>query len=370
MKIGVPKEVKIQEYRVGLVPAGVRELIQSGAKVSVQAGAGMGSGVTDEEYKKVGATIVPTAEAVWKDSEMIIKVKEPLPSEFNLIQNEQKIYTYLHLAVAPELVDILVDKKVAGIAYETIEDKKRSLPLLKPMSEVAGKMATQVGAFYLSKQSGGTGVLLGGVPGVRRGKVAIIGGGIVGMNACKIAVGMGADVFILDTNVDRLEYLDDIFGNQITTLKSHTQNIEEAVLDADLVVGAVLLPGAKAPRLVSREMVSKMKKGAVIVDVAVDQGGCVETCKPTTHENPTYVIDGVIHYCVANMPGAVANTSTFALTNATLGYAKRIIEDGLENVMKDDAGFKLGLNTYKGYVTYEAVAQALNKNYKSIDALI
>jgi alanine dehydrogenase len=370
MKIGVPKEVKIQEYRVGLVPAGVRELIKSGAKVSVQAGAGLGSGVSDEEYKKVGATIVPTAEAIWKDSEMVIKVKEPLPSEFNLIQNGQKIYTYLHLAVAPELVDVLVDKKVSGIAYETIEAKNRSLPLLKPMSEVAGKMATQVGAFYLSKQSGGTGVLLGGVPGVRRGKVTIIGGGIVGMNACKIAVGMGADVTILDVNVDRLEYLDDIFGNQITTLKSHTQNIEDSVLDADLVVGAVLLPGAKAPNLVNREMVSRMKKGAVIVDVAVDQGGCVETCKPTTHENPTYLVDGVIHYCVANMPGAVANTSTFALTNATLGYAKRIVEEGLENVIKDDAGFKLGLNTYKGHITYEAVAQALDKNYKSIDSLI
>ncbi len=370
MKIGIPKEVKIQEYRVGMVPAGVRELVKSGAKVSVQTGAGLGSGVSDEEYKKAGATIVPTAEAIWKDSEMVIKVKEPLPAEFNLIQNGQKIYTYLHLAVAPELVDVLVDKKVSGIAYETIEAKNRSLPLLKPMSEVAGKMATQVGAFYLSKQSGGTGVLLGGVPGVRRGRVTIIGGGIVGMNACKIAVGMGADVVILDVNVDRLEYLDDIFGNQITTLKSHTQNIEDSVLDADLVVGAVLLPGAKAPNLVNREMVSKMKKGAVIVDVAVDQGGCVETCKPTTHENPTYLVDGVIHYCVANMPGAVANTSTFALTNATLGYAKRIVEEGLENVMRDDAGFKLGLNTYKGYVTYEAVAQALNKSYKSIDSLM
>ena len=226
MKIGIPKEVKIQEYRVGMVPAGVRELVKSGAKVSVQTGAGLGSGVSDEEYKKAGATIVPTAEAIWKDSEMVIKVKEPLPAEFNLIQNGQKIYTYLHLAVAPELVDVLVDKKVSGIAYETIEAKNRSLPLLKPMSEVAGKMATQVGAFYLSKQSGGTGVLLGGVPGVRRGRVTIIGGGIVGMNACKIAVGMGADVVILDVNVDRLEYLDDIFGNQITTLKSHTQNIK------------------------------------------------------------------------------------------------------------------------------------------------
>ncbi len=370
MKIGVPKEVKIQEYRVGLVPAGVRELIQSGAKVSVQAGAGLGSGVSDDEYKKVGATIVPTAEQIWKDSEMIIKVKEPLPSEFNLIQTEQKIYTYLHLAVAPELVDVLVQKKVAGIAYETIEAKNRSLPLLKPMSEVAGKMATQIGATYLSKQHGGIGVLLGGVPGVRRGRVTIIGAGIVGMNACKIAVGLGADVIILDVNVDRLEYLDDIFGNQITTLKSHAHNIEEAVLDSDLVIGAVLLPGAKAPNLVTREMVSKMRKGAVIVDVAVDQGGCVETCKPTTHENPTYVVDGIIHYCVANMPGAVANTSTFALTNATLGYAKKIVEDGLETLMKDDAGFKLGLNTYKGYVTYEAVAQALNKTYKSIDSLL
>lgn len=370
MKVGVPKEIKTQEYRVGLVPAGVRVLIESGAKVCVQAGAGMGSGVHDDEYRAVGATIVPTAEQVWKESELIIKVKEPLPQEFDLIQNEQKIYTYLHLAVAPELVDVLVQKKVAGIAYETIEGKNRSLPLLKPMSEVAGKMATQLGATYLSKQHGGIGVLLGGVPGVRRGRVTIIGAGIVGMNACKIAVGLGADVVILDVNVDRLEYLDDIFGNKVTTLKSHSHNIEQAVLDTDLLVGAVLVPGAKAPHLVSRELVSKMKKGSVIVDVAVDQGGCVETCKPTTHENPTYVVDGVIHYCVANMPGAVANTSTYALTNATIGYAKRIIEGRLEDLIREDHGFKLGLNTYKGYVTYEAVAQALNKPYKSIDSLI
>lgn len=370
MKVGIPKEIKTQEYRVGMVPAGVRELVKSGAKVSVQTGAGLGSGVTDEEYKKVGATIVPTAEQVWKENELIIKVKEPLPTEFNLMQSGQKLYTYLHLAAAPELVDALVDKKVTGIAYETIEDKKRSLPLLKPMSEVAGKMAPQIGAMYLSKHNGGTGVLLGGVPGVRRGSVTIIGAGIVGMNACKIAVGMGADVTVLDVNVDRLEYLDDIFENRITTLKSHTHNIEESVLQADLVVGAVLIAGAKAPHLVTREMVSKMRKGAVIVDVAVDQGGCVETCHPTTHENPTYVVDGVIHYCVANMPGAVANTSTFALTNATLGYAKKIVEGNLEKLAKEDPGFKLGINTYKGHIVYEAVAAAMNKKYTSIDQLM
>ena len=261
MKIGVPKEVKVQEYRVGLVPAGVRALVEAGATVSIQQGAGIGSGVTDEEYKAVGAKIVPTAEEIWKDNELIIKVKEPIAIEFPHIQTEQKLYTYLHLVTAPELTDVLVDKKVTGIAYETIEGPNRSLPLLKPMSEVAGKMATQIGATYLKKQNGGRGVLLGGVPGISRGKVTIIGGGVVGTNACKIAVGMGADVTVIDVNVDRLEYLDDIFGNQITTLKSNSFNIEESVKEADLVVGGVLLHGAKAPHLVTRSMISKMKKG-------------------------------------------------------------------------------------------------------------
>lgn len=370
MKIGVPKEIKVQEYRVGLVPAGVRALVEAGAKVSIQVGAGLGSGITDEEYKAVGATIVPTAEELWKDNELIIKVKEPIAPEFELIQNEQKLYTYLHLVTAPELTDVLIDKKVTGVAYETVEGPNHSLPLLKPMSEVAGKMSTQVGATYLKKQNGGRGVLLGGVPGVRRGKVTIIGAGIVGTNACKIAVGMGADVTIIDVNVDRLEYLDDIFGTQITTLQSNSFNIEESVKEADLVVGAVLLHGAKAPHLVTRDMISKMQKGSVIVDVAVDQGGCVETTKATTHEEPTFVVDDVIHYCVANMPGAVSMSSTFALTNATLRYAKKIVEEGFDHQLYKDPNFQKGVNTYKGHVTYEAVATALNKEYKPLQDLL
>ncbi len=370
MKIGVPKEVKVQEYRVGLIPAGVRELVEAGASVSIETGAGVGSGFTDEEYKAVGATIVDDADALWKDNELIIKVKEPIAIEFDRIQNEQKLYTYLHLVTAPELTDVLVNKKVTGIAYETIEGPNRSLPLLKPMSEVAGKMATQIGATYLKKQNGGKGVLLGGVPGVQRGKVVIIGAGVVGMNACKIAVGMGADVTVLDINVDRLEYLDDIFGNRITTLKSHAYNIEEAVTKADLVVGAVLLHGAKAPHLVTKDMVSKMQKGSVVVDVAVDQGGCVETTHATTHEEPTFLVDDVVHYCVANMPGAVPYSSTFGLTNATLGYAKKMVTHGFGQVLATDEGFQKGVNTFQGHVTYEAVATALNKDFTPLSKLL
>lgn len=370
MNIGVPKEVKVQEYRVGLVPAGVRALVEAGATVSIQKGAGLGSGITDEEYMAVGAQIVPDAETVWKDSELIIKVKEPIASEFANIQNEQKLYTYLHLVTAAELTDVLVDKKVTGIAYETIEPATGGLPLLKPMSEVAGKMSTQIGATYLKKQNGGRGVLLGGVPGIARGKVTILGGGVVGTNAAKIAVGMGADVTIIDVNVDRLEYLDDIFGTQITTLKSNAFNIEENVKQADLVIGAVLLHGAKAPHLVTRDMISKMKKGSVIVDVAVDQGGCVETTRATTHEEPTFEIDGVIHYCVANMPGAVPHSSTFALTNATLTYAKRMVEEGFDHLLYKDPAFQKGINTYAGNVTYEAVATALKKDFMPLSELI
>jgi len=370
MNIGVPKEIKVQEYRVGLVPAGVRALIEAGGAVSVETGAGLGSGISDAQYQAVGATIVDSAEALWKDAELIIKVKEPIASEYKWIQNQQKLYTYLHLVTASELTDVLIDKKVDGIAYETIEGPGGSLPLLKPMSEVAGKMATQVGATYLKKQNGGRGVLLGGVPGVRRGKVTIIGAGVVGMNACKIAVGMGADVTIIDVNVNRLEYLDDVFGSQISTLQSNSLHIEESVQASDLVIGAVLLHGARAPHLVTRDMLGRMQKGSVIVDVAVDQGGCVETTRPTTHEEPTYEVDGVVHYGVANMPGAVSMSSTFALTNATLRYAKKIVERGLPALLKDDPLFQKGVNTYQGHVTYEAVASALNKTYKPLQELL
>jgi alanine dehydrogenase len=368
--IGVPKEIKTQEHRVGLVPAGARALIEAGAVVIVQTRAGEGSGIPDSAYKAVGAKIGANAAEVWKKADLIIKVKEPLATEFDLIQEEQAIYTYLHLAAAPEAAEALLKRKATGIAYETIQREDGSLPLLKPMSEVAGKMSVQIGATCLQREHGGRGVLLGGVPGVSRGRVTIIGAGVVGTNACKIAVGMGAKVTLIDVNIDRLEYMDDIFGNRITTLKSHSQNIEEAVLATDLLVGAVLIAGAKAPTLVTREMVSKMKKGAVIVDVAVDQGGCVATCRPTTHDNPTYVVDGVVHYCVANMPGAVSHSSTFALTNATLAYAKKFVELGVEEALLRDPVLALGLNTYAGRITHPAVAEALGKPYHTVESMV
>ncbi|MCB0307847.1 MAG: alanine dehydrogenase [Bdellovibrionales bacterium] len=370
MIVGVPKEIKSQEYRVGLVPAGARHLIQSGAQVVVQAGAGIGSGIEDAEFEAVGATVLKSAEEVWKTSDMIIKVKEPLVKEYDLMKKGQILYTYLHLAVVPDLAKVFIEKKITSIAYETIQLPNHSLPLLKPMSEVAGKMAVQIGSAYLQKENGGKGVLLGGVPGVRRGRVTIIGAGVVGMNACKIAVGMGADVTVIDVNLDRLEYFDDIFGNKIQTLKSHSQNIEESVLRADLLIGAVLIPGAKAPKLVTKNLVSKMSPGSVIVDVAVDQGGCVETCKPTTHDDPTFLVDGVIHYCVANMPGAVAMSSTIALTNATLAYAKKIVEQGVDKAIRSDVDLAKGVNTYNGFVTHRAVADALNEPYHSLEAQI
>ena len=368
MIIGVPKEIKAKEHRVGLVPAGVRVLVEAGAKVLVETGAGVGSGSSDTSYEQAGAEIRSSAKEVWDGSDLIIKVKEPLPEEYGLMRENQALYTYLHLAVIPKLLDVLLEKKITAIAYETIQTAKGGLPLLKPMSEVAGKMAVQIGASYLEKENGGKGVLLGGVPGVRRGRVAIIGGGVVGTNACKIAVGLGADVTVIDVNVDRLEYLDDIFSSKITTLKSHPANIEAAVKTADLLVGAVLIPGAKAPKLVTREMVSSMVDGSVIVDVAVDQGGCVETCKPTTHDHPTFLVNGVVHYCVANMPGAVPHTSTHALTNATLPYAKRFVEHGIMNVVQSDPALALGVNTFNGAVTHPAVAEALGKEYKSMGA--
>lgn len=368
MIVGVPKEVKVREYRVGMVPGGVRALTSRGHKVLVQKGAGLGSYIPDSEYIAAGATMIDTADQVWREAEMIVKVKEPIAEEYPRIQNGQVIYTYLHLAgVDPELTNVLVAKKATGIAYETIQTANGGLPLLKPMSEVAGRMAVQVGAMCLEREKGGKGILLGGVPGVRRGKVAIIGGGVVGTNSAKMALGMGAQVTILDTNIDRLGYLDDIFGGQVTTMFSNPVNIANAVRESDLVIGAVLIPGAAAPKLVTEAMLKEMADGSVVVDVAVDQGGCIETCVPTTHDNPTFVKHGVVHYCVANMPGAVAQTSTYALTNVTLPYARKLADIGVIEAIKSDKALALGVNTLGGGVTYEAVAEALNLPYTTLD---
>ena len=363
MIVGVPKEVKTQEYRVGIVPSGVMELVKRGHTVLIEENAGLGSGITNEEYERVGATITDV-ETVFKKAEMIIKVKEPQPSEFHRLREGQILYTYLHLAPDAEQTKAILERKIIGIAYETIQLDDKSLPLLTPMSEVAGRMAVQVGAKCLEKEYGGYGILLSGVPGVERATVTIVGGGVVGMNAAKIAVGMGANVFILDINPARLAYIDDIFGNTITTLMSNHINIEECAKRSDLLIGAVLIPGAKAPSLVTREMLSVMKDGSVIVDVAVDQGGCVETTHPTTHDNPTFVVDGVIHYCVANMPGAVPRTSTFALTNATMPYAYLLADNGYsKDLFQKNQPLAKGVNVYNGKVTYQAVAEALNYDY-------
>jgi alanine dehydrogenase len=364
--IGVPKEVKTREYRVGMVPAGVRALVGDGHKVLVEKGAGLGSGILDTEYLQAGAEMIRGASEVWKRAEMIIKVKEPIAEEYERIQAGQIIYTYFHLAAVPELAKVLVKKRVAAVAYETIQLDDGSLPLLRPMSEVAGKMAIQVGAACLEKEHGGRGILLGGVPGVRRGRVAIIGGGVVGTNAAKIAVGLGAEVQILDVNLNQLAYLDDVFLGRAGTLASDSDTIARAVREADLVVGGVLITGGKAPTLVSKELVAEMQPGSVIVDVAVDQGGCIETARPTTHDNPTYEVSGVLHYCVANMPGAVPRTSTYALTNVTLPHARRIARHGLVEAIQSNRSLSLGLNTYGGHVTYEAVARDLGYPYVPI----
>jgi alanine dehydrogenase len=368
--IGVPTENKVQEFRVGLVPAGVRQLVQDGHEVVVQAGAGSGSGISDGAYEAAGARLLPDADAVWAAAEMIVKVKEPIAEDYERMREGQIVFTYLHLAAVPELAQVLVERKVKAVAYETIQLESGALPLLKPMSEVAGKMSIQVGAMCLEREHGGRGLLLGGVPGVRRGRVVIIGGGTVGTNAAKIAVGLGAEVALLDIDLDRLEYLDDIFMGRVQTLYSDPHNIEHFVRQADLVVGAVLVPGARAPRLVPRELITEMSDGTVVVDVAVDQGGCIETCHPTTHEAPTYVIDGVVHYCVANMPGAVAHTSTLALTNATIPYARALARDGVEGAAAADAALALGVNTLAGRVTHEAVAQSLQMPYTPLSDLL
>lgn len=366
MIIGVPKEIKISENRVGLTEANVKQLVAEGHKVFVQKDAGLGSMIKNEDYIRAGAKLLDTAEEIYSTAEMIVKVKEPLPPEYNLMKKNQILYTYLHLAAEPELTKVLVEREVKAVAYETIQDDNGQLPLLTPMSEVAGRMATQVGAYYLQKDKGGKGILLGGVTGVQRGKVTVIGGGVVGINAAKMAVGLGAEVTILDVNHARLAYLDDIFQGRITTMYSNLQNIETAVVNSDLVVGAVLIPGRKAPCLVTREMVSKMQAGSVIVDVAVDQGGCIETCKPTSHVNPTFEIDGVIHYCVPNMPGVVSRTSTYALNNATFKYASMIAQMGLEDAIAKSAPLYKGVNVYGGNVVYEPVATDLNMPYKAL----
>ncbi|MGE4131311.1 MAG: alanine dehydrogenase [Bdellovibrionales bacterium] len=364
MIIGVPKEIKISENRVGLTEAGVRQLTHEGHTVYVEHEAGVGSGISNEQFEQAGAKILPTKKDVYAKADMIIKVKEPLPDEYDLMRENQILYTYLHLAAEPKLTKVLCERKVKAVAYETIQATDGSLPLLTPMSEVAGRMATQIGAYYLQKDHGGKGILLGGVTGVERGRVAIIGGGVVGVNAAKMAVGLGAHVTILDVNRNRLEYLDHIFQGRITTLYSNAQNIEKSVAECDLLVGGVLITGHKAPTLVTKQMVKSMAAGSVVVDVAVDQGGCIETCRPTSHTNPVYEVDGVIHYCVPNMPGVVARTSTYALTSATLRYGSMLAAMGVEEAIAKDPCLFKGLNVYGGHVTYEPVAKDLDLEYK------
>jgi alanine dehydrogenase len=368
--VGLPKEIKDNEYRVGLTPAGARALVDAGHKVVVEQSAGEGSGFEDDLYVRAGAEIIPSADDVWAEAEMIVKVKEPIEPEYPRMKEGLLLFTYLHLAPDPKQTQALLKSKVTGIAYETITDRRGTLPLLTPMSEVAGRMAVQVGAQYLEKMNGGRGVLLGGVPGVPAARIVILGGGVVGTNAAKIAVGMGAQVTIVDKNLDRLRELDDIFLSKISTLASSAYAIHGAISEADLIIGGVLVPGAAAPKLITRAMLKDVSKGAVIVDVAVDQGGCIETTRPTTHSNPTYYVEDVLHYCVANMPGAVPRTSTFALTNATLPYALRIANRGFLEAINSDPGLKEGVNTYAGHLTYEAVAVDQGLEYKPLDELL
>ncbi len=369
MIIGVPKEVKDHETRVALTPAGAKELRAVGHTVLVEQHAGELSAFTDDEYQSVGAEIVGAAADVWANAEMIVKVKEPTEREYGYFRPDLTLFTYLHLAPLPELTDKLLSRKVTGIAYETITDTLGTLPLLTPMSEVAGRMSVQVGAAYLQKGNGGRGLLLGGVPGVPPADVCIVGGGIVGTNAAKIALGMGAKVTIVDRNLHRLRELDDIFAGRVFTLASNLHNVTEAVRSADLVIGGVLIPGAAAPKIVTAAMVSGMKKGAVIVDVAIDQGGCIETARPTTHSDPSYEVDGVVHYCVTNMPAAVPNTSTLALTNATFPYLKRLAE-GVRAALLADEGLAEGVNTHAGNLCCEPVADSQGKQWKPVSQLL
>lgn len=371
MRVGVPKEIKPDENRVALTPAGVYALVSQGHQVVVETSAGTGSGIEDADYIAAGATILPTAGEVWETADMIMKVKEPLPPEYPLMKKGLLLFTYLHLAAEPALTQALIEQEVDAVAYETVQLPSRALPLLTPMSEIAGRMSIQVGAHFLEKRHGGIGVLLGGVPGVLPGEVVIIGGGVVGTNAAKMAVGLGAKVTIVDVNLDRLRYLDDIFGTKVQTLASNPYNIAQAVKKADLVVGSVLIPGAKAPKLVTEEMVAEMKPGSVMVDVAIDQGGCIATMDhTTTHSNPTFVKHGVVHYSVPNIPGAVPRTSTFALTNATMPYALLLANKGFKEAVKSNVPLSKGVNVTAGKVTYQEVARDLNLPYTPLSEVI
>lgn len=363
MIIGVPKEIKNNEYRVGLVPSSVREIIHQGHQVLIETNAGSGAGISDKAYKAVGAKIVEKASHIFEEADMIVKVKEPQPGEYKMLRKGQILFTFLHLAADPQQTKGLIDSKCIAIAYETVTSPRGDLPLLMPMSEVAGRMALQVGAHYLEKEKGGSGILLAGVPGVKPGKVTIVGGGVVGMNAARMAIGLGANVTILDKSIQRLAELDMLFGTHLRTLYSTFEAIEHCVMDSDLVIGAVLIPGAATPRLVSEAVIKKMRKGSVLVDVAIDQGGCFETSHPTTFAHPQYIKHGIIHYCVTNMPGGVARTSTFALNNATLPFILELASLGYPQALLTNPYLRQGLNVYEGHITYEAIAEALGYPY-------
>jgi alanine dehydrogenase len=367
--VGVPREVKDHETRVGLVPSGVIALREAGHTVLVEAGAGQGSSIPDGDYRETGAELLSAAAEVWRKADLVVKVKEPQPSEYGFLRPGLVLFTYLHLAPLPELTDRLLQARVTAVAYETIRERDGSLPLLTPMSEVAGRLAVQIGAVYLEAPNGGRGVLLGGVPGVAPGNVVVLGGGVVGTNAAKVAIGMGAHVTIIDRNLQRLRELDDIFNGQVVTLASNVWTIREALRGADLVIGAVLIPGASAPRLVRREMISAMRAGGVVVDVAIDQGGCLDTSRPTTHTEPIYFVDGVLHYCVPNMPAAVPHTSTLALTNATCPYLLELANLGLEGASLEHPAIREGVNTYQGYVTHPAVGESQGRPWKRVAEL-
>ncbi len=370
MIIGVPKEIKDKENRVSTTPHGAREYVRHGHRVIVQAGAGEGSGFSDDEYRTAGATILPSAEEVWAQADMVVKVKEPIPPEYPLLRPGLILYTYLHLAANEELTRVLIDKEVTAIAYETVQLPDGTLPLLAPMSEVAGRLAVQVGAYYLMKPNGGRGVLLGGVTGVPSANVVVLGGGTVGTNAAQMALGLGANVILLDINAERLRYLDHVLHGRFHTLMSNQQSIADAVADADLVIGGVLIPGARAPKLVSREMVASMRPGSVVVDVSIDQGGCIETARPTTHTDPIYVEYGVVHYCVTNMPGAVPRTSTFALSNATLPYGLKLADLGFVEAVRRDPALARGVNVFRGTITHPSVAEAFGLRYTPVDEIL
>jgi alanine dehydrogenase len=370
VKVAIPQEVKNHEYRVAITPAGVHEFVRHGHEVYIEAGAGLGSSIADAEFAAAGARILPGVEDVWATGDLVLKVKEPIEEEYPRMRPGQVLFTYLHLAASPECTQALLDRKVTGIAYETVELPDGSLPLLAPMSEVAGRLATQVGAYHLMRAGGGRGILMGGVPGVYSAKVTIIGAGVSGLNAATMALGMHADTYLLDRNVAKLRHADEVFGSRIQTVASNAYEIERAVIDADLVIGAVLVPGAKAPRLVTNDLVSRMKQGSVLVDIAIDQGGCFEDSRPTTHADPVYQVHHSLFYCVANMPGAVPHTSTYALTNVTLQYALELANRGWRDALMRDKALALGLNTYDGQVTYGPVAEAHDLPYIKVEEVL